>query len=216
VGCDQGSNTELNGENSYGTWIIPRVGSTFIFHITQPIDTTEPGPPLREFDTIAVIGTGEFVGGKTNVIRLRGRQEGKDDFLYRIESNGDFSICDSSFRDTVSVFTWTTYPISGPSSISEPRIDTVYDGFEHYTRSVDRVFVGYENLFLAGQQFQTIHSKEVSREIHIDSLHGIADTTGSDFDFWLVPSMGVFVKTYYEELAPSSYEGGFELVRYIR
>src|ERR1017187_3179531 len=84
----QASQTSITGGvEGVGNWLIPRVGTQYIYQF-RPNDSTVLG-----YDTFTVITTGQHISGKTNVVVSTVSFKGRvDTDVYNIESNGDFSL----------------------------------------------------------------------------------------------------------------------------
>jgi hypothetical protein len=195
VGCNQGSDTSLNG-GGYVSWTVPRVGTGYVFQIQTP-DTAI-------VETLFVVGIGERHGEKSNVIRFSTLNNG--DGFAAIEPNGDFSLGDSSSD----WFRWTTFPTASRTDISDPKVDTIEFG-EHRTRSTVRSYVGAENLTVAGHRLYTIHVKEVDLRSDIDTAGFFADSSQNTTDFWFAPSLGFFVREHEQELSNGKTDGIFDV-----
>jgi hypothetical protein len=197
VGCNQGSDTSLNG-GGYVGWTIPRVGTGYVFQF-QPVKDSAIA------DTIFILGTGERHGSKSNVIRFGKGGNGGEGF-FAIEPNGDFSLGDSSSDS----FTWTTYPTGNRKNISDPKVDTIDFG-EHLTRSRVRSYVGTERLTVAGRSLSTVHVRESYRRSSVDTSSFFGDSTTTTTDIWLAPSLSFIVREHYQSTSNGSIDEVFDV-----
>ncbi len=189
VSCHQSTETSLNGGGSTNGWVVPGVGTEFIYTVTITTDSIVP-------DTLeyAVTSTGQQVAGKSNAIRMSLFEDGQiqqgQGGAYVIESNGDFSVDDSIAPGDI---TWKTYPTGSQNTITDPPTDSSSFGEQIITTDV-RSFIGSENLTTAAGNFSTLHVREVITTIEIDTTEGFRDSTVDTGDHWFAPSLGFFVK----------------------
>jgi hypothetical protein len=181
--CNQGGVDNTLNSGGGGMWTLPSVGTLFVY-----LDSVSSFS--GELDSLQILATGQKVGGKSNVIEYLKRDGPFEGECFNIESNGDFSIglsIDSASSD------WLTFPTGSrqPIPLIQP-VDTFENG-THVIRSNVNSFVGIENLMIAGLNLTTIHVREVSNDIVVDSAglsHGLIDTA----EVWFAPSLGTYVK----------------------
>ena len=221
--CNQGGvdNTLNSGVESAGAWIVPSVGTSYVYSdsVESPNGSVD-GSSLEGFDTATVLRTGQFFGGKSNVIELFDQNEGGLQF-YNYESNGDISEDDSNTTDSagriVKTLAWDTYPTGRKQTIVvNPAVDTIEDG-ERFISSDVREFIGTENITTPAGNFITLHIRETSINDGVapnNSSGTFTDT--SSYDVWFAPSIGYFVKVTDRDINNGSLLGGYEcnLIKY--
>jgi hypothetical protein len=183
--CNQGASTSVNGDTGAGVWMVPAVGTRYVYE-SQGINS-----PV--FDTVTILATDQHLGGKTGVIGCADHSGGVGTFFYNIEQNGDISYGDSS-HSSPSVYTWTTFPTASQKPIGDPVTDTT-EGSIHIFKSDVRSFVGTETLTTLAGSFSALHVRETSISIITgpDSLNCNASDTAIT-DTWFAPSTGLYVK----------------------
>jgi hypothetical protein len=188
-GCNQGSDTGLNGGGSSGNWTIPRAGTMYVFRMTSSSLADS-----AKLDTLLVLGSHEQAGGKSNVSRFADLSESdsKPAIFISYESNGDISF-GGPFNDTASSFRWTTYPTGSHKTISDPKVDT-FEFSSHIVESGDRSYVGTETITAAGRNYSTSHVRVTSRFLDVDTSGSFADSSNTTLDYWFAPSIGFIAK----------------------
>jgi hypothetical protein len=171
-------------------WTIPGVGTVYTYAVNEPDSIGLPASDTFQF---TVTSTGQQFAGKSNVVRLittvAGQQSSSGD--YAIESNGNISLDDSIAPGDI---TWTTYPTGSKETITDPTVDSTEFGELTITTDVHS-FIASESLTTAAGNFSTLHVREVTKTIDIDT----ADFTDNDTsiqteDDWYAPSIGFLVK----------------------
>jgi hypothetical protein len=188
--CSQSSDTsQNNGGGNSVNWIIPAVGTEYVFQ------STTQGLPKSIFDTLSILQTGQHIGDKTGVIGCLDKTGSAGTFFYNIENNGDLSYGDSTPNDAGGfTYEWTTFPTGSQKPIANPLVDTVEAGIPIF-RSDVRTFVGAENLITAAGPLATLHVRETSINIiGNDSTLGCNASDTAVVDTWFAPSIGIYVK----------------------
>ena len=199
------------------TWTVPSIGTMFIFKGSSSTD-----PPI--LDTFEITATGQSIGGKSNVVRLvsRNMQDSSVGF-YNLEPNGDFSLGDSGssgLPGRMPEYTWQTFPVGDPQTISDPPVDT-QDGPYHNVESSVRALVGIETLTVPAGTFSAYHAREIWKNFstRTDSLSANSDSTVGYFDIWFVPSIGMYIKETDTTINTGHYKnfttGEGDLIKYV-
>jgi hypothetical protein len=188
--CSQSSDTTLNGgTQSTVPWVIPNVGTAYVFQLDGA------NPNIHPVDTIFILSTGQHIGGKTNVIDYADHAGTIGTSFFNIEANGDISdgyYTTNALGDTT--YVWTTFPTGSLKPIADPVTDTIEQGI-HIFRSNVRTFIGAENLVTLVGPFSTLHVRETS--ITIDSSNDTLNFNVNDtsvMDRWYAPSIALYVK----------------------
>jgi hypothetical protein len=214
VSCHQSTETTLNGGGEgAGPWIIPGVGTEFIFTDTAPGDSA---PPVIDTLEYTIASTGQQVGGKSNVVGYLASRSGQSptSLFYAIESNGNFSSGDSISPDSIA---WIDYPTGTQKTILDTPTTTISSGEQTTTTDV-RSFIGAENLTTTAGNFYTLHVRETETTLTIDTEVSFHDSEVFVDDYWFAPSIGLFVKitaTQNDNGGPSGFNDEFDLIKYL-